>query len=142
MEVQWPETFQRMLDRYRADAAQGKDRETEIYALLLAAVDELRDLNGEPEEESFTFKIVRQSRKRTLWRVSHPFIDGLAVRVIAWFPPEENDTVVVALFSGEKSNIGDVFYNSVEDRAETAIQAWYREKEAKNSGTDELPPRE
>lgn len=142
MEVQWPETFQRTLDRYAADAAQGKSLETEIYALLLAALAELRDLNGEPDDESFTFKIVRQARKRTLWRVSHPFVDGLAVRVIAWFPPEEGGTVVVALFSGEKSNIGDVFYNSVEGRAETAIQAWYREKEAKDDGTNELPPRE
>jgi hypothetical protein len=131
MEVQWPESFQRTLDRYKTAAEQGKERDTEIYVLLLAAIDELRDLNGEPIEESSTFKTVRQCRTHTVWRVSHPFVKGLAVRVIAWFPPEQRDTVVVALFSGEKSNIGDIFYNTVEDRAEVAIQAWYREQEAK-----------
>jgi hypothetical protein len=131
MEVQWPESFQRMLDRYTAAAEQGKEYETNVLTLILAALNGLRELDAEPSEESFTFKVVRQCRKRTVWRVSHPYIDGLAVRIIAWFPPEENDTVVVALFSGEKANMGDVFYNSVEQRAEPCIQAWYREREAK-----------
>ncbi|THJ66583.1 hypothetical protein E8P82_08585 [Arthrobacter echini] len=101
----------------------------------------MSSLDGEPTEESATFKIVRQCKAHTVWRVSHPYVKGLAVRVIAWFPPEHKDTVVVALFSGDKSNIGDIFYNSVEDRAKVAIQAWYREQEEKNDGTNELPSR-
>ncbi|WP_199238379.1 hypothetical protein [Kribbella steppae] len=50
----------------------------------------------------------------------------MAVRLICWFPPE-SDTVVVALFAGDKARIGDVFYNSVGARADGLIDQWKRE---------------
>jgi len=46
------------------------------------------------------------------------------VRLIVWFPPEERDRVVVALFAGEKASMGDVFYNSVASRADATIAQW------------------
>ena len=53
--------------------------------------------------------------------MSHPFHEGFAVRLICWFPPDEG-TVVVALFSGDKANMGDVFYDSVGSRADQIIE--------------------
>ena len=61
-----------------------------------------------------------------LWRVSHPYRVGVAVRLICWFP-SESDTVVVALFAGDKARIGDAFYNSVGGRADGLIDQWKRE---------------
>jgi hypothetical protein len=66
---------------------------------------------------------VRQSRDFPVWRTAHPFDPDIAFRLICWFPPN-SDTVVVALFAGDKSKIGDVFYDSVGTRADTAIRAW------------------
>ncbi|WP_328524905.1 hypothetical protein [Kribbella sp. NBC_00359] len=68
----------------------------------------------------------RQSKRYALWRVSHPYRAGVAVRLICWFAPE-SDTVVVALFAGDKARIGDAFYNSVGSRADGLIDQWKRE---------------
>jgi len=73
-----------------------------------------------------SLKWVRQSRRYPLWRVSHAYHPDVAVRLICWFPPDSG-TVVVALFAGDKSRIGDVFYNSVSSRADALIDQWKRE---------------
>lgn len=80
------------------------------------------------DTETATLKWVRQSKRYPLWRVSHPYREGGAVRLICWFPPD-SDTVVVALFAGDKARIGDVFYNSVGTRADALIDQWKREVE-------------
>lgn len=55
-----------------------------------------------------------------------PTIPTVAVRLICWFPPKA-DTVVVALFAGEKARFGDAFYDSVAARADPTIDQWKRE---------------
>lgn len=75
-------------------------------------------------------KPVRQSRTHAVWRVSHRYIDGIAMRLIVWFPPDRPDTVVVVLFAGDKANMGDVFYNSVGTRADAAINTYMLEEGA------------
>lgn len=87
----------------------------------------LEELTGEPVEETAVLRRVRQSRKFPVWRVSHPFDPDVAVRLICWFPDDQH--VVVALFAGDKARMGDVFYDSVGARADTAIQQWQREVE-------------
>jgi hypothetical protein len=56
----------------------------------------------------------------------------MAVRIICWFD-DESDTVVVALFAGDKAPMGDVFYDSVVSRADQAIDQWTFENEGKRS---------
>lgn len=96
---------------------------------MLAALAELQALTATPEQgdETASLKWVRQSRRYQVWRTSHPYTEGVAVRVICYFPPEEPDTVVVALFAGDKAKMGDVFYDSVGPRADNLIDQWYRE---------------
>ncbi|MBT0568652.1 hypothetical protein KIK15_17940 [Williamsia sp. CHRR-6] len=67
-------------------------------------------------------KRVRQSRRFPVWRVSHPFRQGIAVRLIVWFT--DDNRAVVALFAGDKARMGDVFYDSVGPRADAAVEAW------------------
>jgi hypothetical protein len=87
---------------------------------------ELNDLPAKPADESATFKRVQQARRYELWRVAHPFDPDVAVRVICWFPSDEE--VVIALVGFDKKAIGDVFYASAAARGETMVDAWLRQK--------------
>jgi hypothetical protein len=104
-----------------------------VLELVTAALLQLRGLKEAPTEDTASLRRVRQSKRYTVWRTSHPFEPGVAVRLICWFPPD-SETVVVALFAGEKAAIGDVFYNSVGHRADMLIDQWRREKEREGHG--------
>ena len=80
---------------------------------------------AEPEEESATFKRVRQARRHQLWRVAHPFALDVAVRVIVWFPPDGE--VVVALFSFDKAKLGDVWYDRAAVEGQALVDQWIRQ---------------
>jgi hypothetical protein len=81
----------------------------------------------EQGDETASLKWVRQSRRYSVWRTAHPFVPGVAVRVICYFPPEQRDVAVVDLFAADKAQMGDVFYNSVGARADVLIDQWYRQ---------------
>jgi hypothetical protein len=66
-----------------------------------------------------------------LWRVVHPFDPEVAVRIICWFPAE--DQVVIALIGFDKKAIGDVFYASAAARGEALADAWLRQKQKGDS---------
>jgi hypothetical protein len=60
--------------------------------------------------------------------ISHAFHEGVAVRLICWFPPDTGK-VVVALFAADKAKLSDVFYDGVAARADPMIDQWKRETE-------------
>jgi hypothetical protein len=126
MIVDWPSTFGRQMDRYEEEADGGNERSAQILAKLLYELTLLEALDTPPVEDTMEIRRVRQSARYPVWRVSHEFSEDLAVRVICWFPPDE-DTVVVALFTGEKASMGDVFYDSAGRRADDLIDIWIRE---------------
>jgi hypothetical protein len=97
--------------------------------LTLTGLRWLKDLPGPPTslDETASLKEVRQSRKHVLLRWSHPYEPGVAVRLICWFPPGAR-TVVVALLAADKAVIGDLFYDSVGNRADQLIDQWLREQ--------------
>lgn len=86
----------------------------------------LRALPAKPDEESATFKRVRQARRHEIWRIAHPFDTNVAVRILCWFPDQNPDTAVVALVGGDKKVIQDLWYDSATPRAEAAIDQWIR----------------
>jgi hypothetical protein len=128
--VDGPEQFWAYVDRLEADARAGDRRARQVLKYLVDELAVLQEREGPPSnaEESLDLKWVRQSRRYPLWRVSHPFDVEVAIRLICWFPPN-SATVVVALFSGDKKKIGDVWYDSVASRADPLIDQWKREKE-------------
>ena len=123
MILYWPDSFDEQLDRLEERANEGDERAEAILDYTIAAMDFLRGLPAPPVEDTLRLKEVRQSGRYQVWRVAHPFHAGVAVRLICWFPPGE-EAAVVALFSGDKSNIGDVFYDSVGSRADQIIDLW------------------
>ncbi|TDO54936.1 hypothetical protein EV643_101729 [Kribbella sp. VKM Ac-2527] len=128
MQIDWPADFDRWLDALEDRAEKGDSQAKQVLILVTAALKHLQDLSEAPsrDTETATLRWVRQSGRHPLWRVSHPYRAGVAVRLICWFPPD-SDTVVVALFAGDKARIGDVFYNSVAGRADGLIDQWKRE---------------
>jgi hypothetical protein len=116
--VDWPEEF----DRWFTNVEKQGGR---LLATTVALLQALTDLPAKPVEESATFKRVRQARRHELWRVAHPFDPDFAVRIICWFPTEQN--VVIALVGFDKKAIGDVFYASAAVRGEALVDAWLRQ---------------
>jgi len=123
MNIDWPGEFDRQLNRLEDDET---DRGRQTFDLFTFMLKRLRTLDRIPEEDTARIKRVRQSRKNQVWRVSHPYVEGIALRLICWFPPD-GDKVVVALFAGEKAGMGDVFYDTVGTRADHAIERWIEE---------------
>lgn len=112
------------MDKLAERADRGEYIAVRTLALVTAELDVLQELNGEPSDDTATLKRVRQSRRNQVWRVAHAYDPDVAVRLIAWFPPGRRDTVVVALFAGDKARMGDVFYDSVGARADSAITSY------------------
>lgn len=119
--IDWSGEFDAYLDRLE-EAAKTDSEQRERLDLLLAELQVLDELDAPPTEETATLKRVRQSRRFPVWRVSHPFRQGIAVRLIVWFT--DDNRAVVALFAGDKARMGDVFYDSVGPRADAAVEAW------------------
>lgn len=137
MELFWPESFDEQLDRLEDEADHGDERARAVFEYVVAEMDYLRRLTAPPAAETPTLKTVRQAKKYEVWRVSHPYHHGIAVRLICWFPPDGN-TAVVALFSGDKANLGDVFYDSVGTRADQIIDQWIGEAEVDEDGEEDI----
>lgn len=128
MIIDGPAEFWDWVDRIEKEADAGDERAAAKLDIVTAQLAYLNELRYAPDrsEETATLKYVRQSGRHTVWRVSHPYREGVAMRLICWFPPD-TDTVVVTLFCGDKARIGDVFYNSVGSRADPLIDQWKRE---------------
>lgn len=114
--LDWPEEFDRWLTAI--EEAGGV-----VEEVTLALLEELAQLDGEPTEESATFKRVRQARRHRLWRISHPYEPDIAIRIIFWF---ESNLLVVALVGFNKAKLGDVWYTSAAVRAEALVDQWRR----------------
>ena len=84
MIVDWTDEF----DRWLTNAEEQGGKLLEVAVALLQA---LNDLTAKPDEESPTFKRVRQARRHELWRVAHPYDPDVAVRIICWFPGQQPD---------------------------------------------------
>jgi hypothetical protein len=79
-------------------------------------------------------KRVCQSGRHPVWRLSHPFHQDIAMRLIIWFPPDAPPVVV--LFGNNKAQMGDVFYSSVGSRADQVIAAYLSQTAGGDDDTD------
>ncbi|MCL2849569.1 MAG: hypothetical protein FWE61_05950 [Micrococcales bacterium] len=117
-----------MLNRLDEQVEAGDEDAALSRRIVMFQLGILGGLDGEPVEESVGLKRVRQSRDHLVWRLSHPYVAGKAVRTIVWFP--DRGHAVIALFANDKARMGDVFYDSVGTRADQAIEKYLHQKEA------------
>jgi hypothetical protein len=127
--VDWTREFDRWWSHVQSLAEARPDpTNARVFRLTVAQIQYLQDLSAEPLEETPTLRRVVRSSQYPLWRVSHPYEPGIAVRLIVWFPPEHDAVVVVAL-GVNKAKMGDVFYDGAGRRADAAIDEWIAETE-------------
>lgn len=123
MEVRRSQQFKRWVDDLVKKAKAGDEFALQAAKHVLDELNYIKALDAEPTADTATLKKVRQSRQHQVWRLSHPFDLAMAVRIICWFD-DRSDTVVVVLFAADKARMGDVFYDSVGNRADQAIGHW------------------
>jgi hypothetical protein len=123
--ITWPASFAARVTELQKGVAEGDRPARKRLAALRALLEALRELAAKPEEESATFKRVRQARRHELWRVAHPFDPDVAVRIVVWFP--SGGEVVVALFSFDKANLGDVWYDRAAIEGQLLVDQWIRQ---------------
>ncbi|BBX88211.1 hypothetical protein [Mycolicibacterium aubagnense] len=129
MITDWTGEFQRWLDGLDAKADAGDEVARKRVAYADAGISVLTGLTEPPTEDSAVLMRVRQRGRYPIWRVSHPFDNDVAVRLIVWFPEGQSAGVIVA-FGGDKKKIGDAFYLSAASRADAAIDQWLQERGA------------
>lgn len=78
--MRWPEEFDGWLRRVQTKSREGNAYYRRQLELVAAALRMLRDLESPPTEDTAGLKRVAQSRKHQVWRTSHPFEEGIAVR--------------------------------------------------------------
>lgn len=100
-----------------------------ISELVNLEMDLLERLTAPPRIDSKKICRIRSSKQHQIWRVSHPFVDGIAIRLIVWFPPVEIIPSAVVVLGANKAEMGDIFYDGVGARADGAINKWVREKQ-------------
>jgi hypothetical protein len=122
--IDWTGEFDRWYDQLIERAEVGGERSVEQLGLVNAELGVLQDLAAAPEVDTPTLRRVSRSRRHRVWRVAHPFVQGIAVRLIVWFPPDGPGEVVVVLFAADKARMGDVFYDSVGPRADAVIDSY------------------
>ncbi|MCH9668020.1 MAG: hypothetical protein K0U76_01935 [Actinomycetia bacterium] len=130
MLIDWSDEFDTSLTRLE-ESTDSVDRQR--LRLLQAELSILQSLDEAPTDDTPSLKRVSQSRRYQVWRVAHPYREGVAVRLIVWFPT--TDHAVVALLAGDKARMGDVFYDSVGIRADAAIESWIRQTREKEEET-------
>lgn len=129
--MDWPHSFDRWLTDLEGRADSGDAVAVTQLRLVTAELTLLTRLSGYPTKETASLLRVRQKRWYEIWRVSHEYVDGIAMRTICWFPPSNPDTVVV-VFAGDKARAGDVFYDNIGIKADGYIEQYMR-------GTGERP---
>lgn len=122
--IDWTGEFDRWYEQLIERALAGDGRSLEQLALVDAELGVLQDLQAVPEASTPTLRRVSQSRRYQVWRLAHPFVRGVAIRLIVWFPPDRPGGVVVVLFGADKARMGDVFYDSVGLRADAVIDSY------------------
>ncbi|MDO5697219.1 MAG: hypothetical protein Q4G51_04505 [Dermatophilus congolensis] len=127
MLLDWPVSFDRWLDALESRASEGDSRAVRQLDLVMAELKRLADLDSAPTQDSADLKRVRQRGRYEIWRVSHPYVPGHAMRVICWFLPDGERVVVVA-FAGDKAKSGDVFYDNISIKADACIDQYIRER--------------
>jgi len=122
-----PFSFSRQMAEISRRAKEGDAHSALMAQYLYAELKYLEQLPEPPNEDNAVLKKVKQSKKYQVWRLSHPFDSNIAVRTICWFDLAEN-AIIVVLFAGDKAGMGDVFYDSVDTRADQIIEQYLRAK--------------
>ncbi len=126
MLIDWTREFDKWWEK--VEEQQNLDaRSRQIAKIVGTQLDFLQELAQMPEENSMQIRRVALSKKNLLWRISHPYREGIAIRLVLWIPPYERDLAVIVM-GVDKSKMGDIFYDGVGNRADLLISEYLRDE--------------
>lgn len=97
--------------------------------LVIVELSLLKDLKEQPMQDSKHICRVRSSMIFPLWRVGHPYVKNLAIRLIVWFPLTASNDHVVVVLAGNKAMNGGKFYDQIGQVCDKAIHEWLSENQ-------------
>ena len=80
-----------------------------------------------PTEPTAQLTPVVQASRHNIWRIKHLHQDGYAVRLLLWFP-DDNDYEIVIVFAGNKHPNHDLWYDRAIREAEAAVDQLIRQR--------------
>jgi hypothetical protein len=86
----------------------------------------LTKLDERPTEPTAHLTPVVQATRHNIWRISHPYQEGYAVRLLLWFPDDRDEIVIV--FAGNKHPNHDVWYDRAIREAENTVDQLIRQR--------------
>ena len=87
----------------------------------------LTRLTERPSEPTANLTPVVQAARHNIWRISHLYQDGYAVRLLVWFPDDNADEIVI-VFAGNKHPNHDLWYDRATREAEAAVDQLIRQR--------------
>jgi hypothetical protein len=87
----------------------------------------LTRLSERPIEPTAHLTPVVQATRHNIWRIRHPHQDGYAVRLLLWFP-DDNDGEIVIVFAGNKHPNHDHWYDRAIRETEAAVDQLIRQR--------------
>lgn len=124
MLIDWSDEFDAWWNRVEA-AAKDKPYFAVVYAYVLAALELLGSMDAAPTaDDRPTLVYVLESRQYPLWRISHPYRDGYAVRVVVWFTDHAGDPMAFVVLAGDKAKAGNTWYHHLGAKADRIINRW------------------
>lgn len=126
MLIGWTGEFDRWWQNI--EERQSRDlRSRQIAKIVGTQLDFLQTLGQMPEEDSLQIRRVSLSKKNLLWRISHPYREGIAIRLVVWFPQYDRDLALVVM-GVDKSKVGDIFYDGVGNRSDNLIREYLQDE--------------
>ncbi|MHB1973747.1 MAG: hypothetical protein ACYCR4_05595, partial [Acidimicrobiales bacterium] len=112
--------------------AGGDDGVVLAYRQANVLLRRLAQLDGEPPEDSATFRRVMVAKRYRLWRVRAAEEDSPSVQVcfVVWF---EADTAYL-LVAGNKALLQELWYDAATAQAEAAVDAIRRRRQEGSEG--------
>ena len=127
MIIDWTGEFDRWWSNI--EKLQNRDQASRQIAIIMGAqLEYLQGLEHSPTDDLPELRRIAQSKRYQLWRLSHPWRDGIALRLIVWFPNFQTDLAVI-LMGVNKAKMGNVFYDGVGTRSDYLIDQYIREGE-------------
>ena len=90
----------------------------------------LTRLTERPTEPTAHLTPLVQATRHNIWRIKHPHQDDYAVRLLLWFP-DDNDDEIVIVFAGNKHPNHDLWYDRATRETEAAVDQLIRQRPAR-----------
>lgn len=107
---------------------------TRVLPYVLDALVLLGSLDAAPTDDDASLKRVLDSKRYVVWRTSHPYAKGVAIRLIVWFTDRNGEPMALVVFGGDKAKAGNAWYYGIGAKADAIIDRWLAARRMEGQG--------